>query len=73
LATSFRRRTRLFAHRRSADTASPLTGVGIAPDDVHRLFSAFFTPHGAIFQFSLVMDFGAAAEGQLARVSGAVP
>jgi hypothetical protein len=47
--------------------------VGIAPDDVHRLFSAFFTPHGGIFQFSLVMDFGAAAEGQLARVSGAVP
>jgi len=30
-------------------------------------------PYGAIFQFSLVMDFGAAAEGQLARVSGAVP
>ena len=79
------------------------TGVGIAPDDVDRLFSAFFIikpggmgmglsisrsiieahggrlwasanlPQGAIFQFWLTMDPGAADGLQVARVSSAVP
>ena len=89
MATSFRRRTRLFAR-------SPLSRYGVAIlcvaatvafalllrlsisrsiIEAHggRLSVAANLPHGAIFQFTLTMDLGVAAGVQVARILGAVP